>query len=251
MLGIGKGRKLPTVLLIDDDMVSREVMATVLTMSGYTIHTAVRGDEAFSILDSATCIPEVILMDVQMPGVNGAALIRELRARSHALLFAISGSDAPPEVLQLADGFLMKPFGPEAVLKLLDQHLPETHPDPPTDLPVVSASTLADFRAMMSESAMREIYAAVTADLERRFVTLEAAIARGDCAEVRRIGHSIKGGCGMAGAAEAARIGELLEAGGDNLEYSRSLLPHFQTAVANLKRMLVAEFSPQGVDPAA
>jgi len=33
----------PTVLLIDDDMVSREVMATVLTMSGYPVHTARAG----------------------------------------------------------------------------------------------------------------------------------------------------------------------------------------------------------------
>ena len=40
MLGIGASRDLPTVLIIDDDMVSREVMATVLTMTGYTIHTA-------------------------------------------------------------------------------------------------------------------------------------------------------------------------------------------------------------------
>ena len=40
MLGIGKGRRLFTILLIDDDMVSREVTATVLTMNGYTVHTA-------------------------------------------------------------------------------------------------------------------------------------------------------------------------------------------------------------------
>ena len=48
MLGIGKGRRLPTILLIDDDMVSREVVATVLTMSGYSVHTASSGGEALS-----------------------------------------------------------------------------------------------------------------------------------------------------------------------------------------------------------
>ena len=41
--------------------------------------------------------------------------------------------------------------------------------------------------------------------------TLEAAIAKGDDAEVRRIGHAIKGGCGMAGAIQAARLGALFE----------------------------------------
>ena len=39
MLEIVTRHDLPTLLLIDDDMVSREVMATVLTMSGYTVHT--------------------------------------------------------------------------------------------------------------------------------------------------------------------------------------------------------------------
>jgi HPt (histidine-containing phosphotransfer) domain-containing protein len=51
----------------------------------------------------------------------------------------------------------------------------------------------------------------VVADLGKRAQSLEAAIARGDAAEVRRIGHAIKGGCGMAGALQAARIGPYLK----------------------------------------
>ena len=43
-------QELPTVLLIDDDMVSREVMATVLTMSGYPVHTAADGGTALDVL---------------------------------------------------------------------------------------------------------------------------------------------------------------------------------------------------------
>ncbi len=82
MLGIGASRDLPTVLIIDDDMVSREVMATVLTMTGYTIHTAAQGDDAIAMLDAGTCNPEVILMDAQMPGLNGVRLVEELRART-------------------------------------------------------------------------------------------------------------------------------------------------------------------------
>jgi hypothetical protein len=53
----------------------------------------------------------------------------------------------------------------------------------------------------------------------------------------------------MAGALEAARVGELIEAGVDDLEYIRSLLPLLGTATRNLRRMLNAEFSPQGSDP--
>lgn len=246
MLGIGKARRLPTVLLIDDDMVSREVMATVLTMSGYMVHTAWNAVEALSLLDSKAVTPHMILMDIQIPGMNGSELVRELRARSNGLLYAISGSEIPPELQQQVDGFLLKPFGPEALEKLIDKDVPMARPVPPAGLDAINSKTLADFRGMMSEKAVREIYVAVAADLERRYAALESAIERGDRVEIRRTGHSIKGGCGMAGAVEVAHIGELFESGGDDLEYSRSLLPHFQTAIGNLKRMLDAEFSQQG-----
>ena len=76
MLGIGASRDLPTVLIIDDDMVSREVMATVLTMTGYSIHTAAQGAEAIALLESGACTPGVILMDTQMPGLNGVGSSR-------------------------------------------------------------------------------------------------------------------------------------------------------------------------------
>lgn len=245
MLGIGKARRLPTVLLIDDDLVSREVMATVLTMSGYTVHTASSGSEALSLLDSKAVTPHLMLMDIQIPGLSGSELVDELRSRSDGLLYAISGSELAPEMLQKVDGFLLKPFGPEALEKLIDKDVPMVRPAPPAGLAAINPKTLADFRGMMSEKAVREIYAAVAADLERRYAALETAIDRADRVEIRRIGHSIKGGCGMAGAMEAAHVGELLESGGDDLEYSRLLLPHFQTAIGNLKRMLNAEFTEQ------
>jgi len=102
----------------------------------------------------------------------------------------------------------------------------------------------------MSESAVREIFTAVVNDLEKRHALLKAAIRKGDSAEVRRLGHAIKGGCSMAGAAQAARVGQLFETRGDDLEYSRSLLTHLRAATENLKRMLEAELSPKEIDPA-
>jgi CheY-like chemotaxis protein/HPt (histidine-containing phosphotransfer) domain-containing protein len=249
MLGTAADRMLPTVLLIDDDLVSREVIATVLTMSGYTVHTAENGPDSLAMLDSRTCAPEVILMDTQMPGLNGVALIKEIRARSKAFLYAISGSDAPPEVAESADGFLMKPFGPDAIQNALRRHATLPDPSPAMDAPVVNPATMAQLRSIMSESGVREIFAAIVSDLEKRHALLVTAIEQKDSAEVRRIGHTIKGGCGMAGALQARRVGELLENRGDDLEYSGSLLKELQTATLNLKRMLDAELSVKR-DPA-
>lgn len=246
MIGLTTDQNLPTLLVIDDDLVSREVMATMLTLGGFPVHTAKNGDESLALLDGGTCAPEVILMDTQMPGLSGVPLIEQLRIRSKAMLFAISASEPPAQVRTAVDGFLMKPFGPEELQLALRHQAPVHEPVPLPDGPVINLTTLTQLRGLMPESGVREIFAAVVTDLKSRHALLEAAIARGDSGEVRRIGHAIKGGCSMAGALQAARVGELLETRGDDLEYSRSVLPHLQAAAANLKRMLDAELSPPG-----
>ena len=248
---------LPLVLLIDDDLVSREVTATVLTMNGYTVHTAEDGAAALVLLSAAEdrpqairpepLRPDVILMDSQMPGLSGTQLIGELRARSSAHIYVVSGSNPPPELTAAADGFLLKPFSADAFRKLLEGGKPETVATPldPNE-PVVSAEVLAQFRMLMPETAVRQVYQAVVTDLGRRVEALAAAIARGDGAEVRRIGHAIKGGCGMAGALQAARLGALLESwdnqSGDNqLDNSAALLSDLRAAARRLQNMLDAE----------
>ena len=244
MLGIGLNRNLPAVLLIDDDMISREVIATLLTLNGYTLHTAEDGAKAIELLGSATCAPQVILTDVQMQGLSGVDLVKELRSRSKALIYIISGSDPPQELKNAADGFLLKPFGPEALQKLLDGG---TRMPIETEMafkePVISAETLAQFRQLMPEATVRDVYTTVLTDLEKRLEALEKAIAAGDAAEVRKIGHTIKGGCGMAGAKQAARLGALLEAESDQLSNSDSIRLELHIAAENLKRMLKVEFS--------
>lgn len=215
-------RNFPPVLLIDDDMVSREVMATVLTMSGFNVHTAAGGAAALELLASKQCVPGVILMDAQMPGLSGIKLIKALRARTGARVYAISASDAPDDVSDASDGFLLKPLEPGALHRLLEEdaaQLGREHrstdasPSLVSDEPVVHAETLAQLRQIMPDAAVRQIYSAIVADLAKRLPLLQRAIANGDSAEIRRIGHAIKGGCGMAGARQAARLGEVLESG--------------------------------------
>ena len=253
---------LPLVLLIDDDMVSREVTATVLTMNGYTVHTAENGAAALVLLTGADdrpqaikpepLRPDVILMDSQMPGLNGTQLIGELRARSQARIYVVSGSNPLPELTEAAEGFLLKPFSAEAFRKLLEGGKPEaavSRFDP--NEPVVNLEILAQLRKLMPEPAVRQVYQAVVTDLGRRIDVLADALARGDLAEVRRIGHAIKGGCGMAGAVELARLGALLESGanrsevnqpGDNqLDNGAALLRDLRVATRRLQNMLDAE----------
>jgi CheY-like chemotaxis protein len=247
MLDLASERELPTVLLIDDDLVSREVTATLLTMNGYAVHTAESGAASLTMLAAGLCHPGVILVDAQMPGISGVELIKELRSTCRdARIYIISGSSPAPEIVSAADGLLLKPFDSEAVSKLLqgEQRTARSYLDP--DDPVVNREVLSRFRQMMPESAVREIYSATAADLTRRIEALNKAIARRDSDEIHRIGHAIKGGCGMAGAVQAARLGAMLEtapsATEDNhLDNSKALLRDLRAAARALRRMLDAE----------
>ena len=277
MLDFDNQRDLPAVLLIDDDLVSREVMATILTLDGYSVHTAAGGDASLELLAGGECAPGVILVDVQMPGLSGNELIQALRAHSQAKIFAVSASRPPDEVAAAVDGVLLKPLGPDALTKLLHQERADEEAssassreagDPsqvtkrngsgnksapgalscidPAD-PVISPETLAQLRDMMPDSAVRQIFSAIVADLATRVKALEIAIAKDDAKEVRRIGHAIKGGCGMAGALQIARLGAFLESGalesnGNHLDNSTVVLNDLRTAALNLKSMLDAEF---------
>jgi CheY-like chemotaxis protein len=255
MPGLSKEQKPPTVLLIDDDQVSREVAAALLSSNGYSVRTAENGAAALEMLGAAEFEPDGILMDVHMPGLKTTPLIAKLRDRSKAKIIAMSGSKPRVKDVPGADGFLLKPFAAKAVTALLKgETCSQTAPRPRRDdAPVISAETLAKLRKLMPESAVREIYQTVVSDLERRICAVETAIAGGDAAEVSRIGHAIKGSCGMAGALEASRVGALLEAAAKGTARrqksnewgnSTSLGLELRTAVRNLKAMIEGDLLP-------
>jgi len=260
------GNKTPgtTLLLIDDDEVSREIVATLLGLGGYRVQTADCGDAALELLAAA---PAVILLDAQMPGLSGLPLIEALRAGTTAKIFVISASEPRDDLRAAADGFLLKPFGPEELTKLLKElekqsageedretaSQPEAPIAPESSEPVISPETLAQLQAIMPPAAIREIFTAVAEDLDRRLIALNAARAANDAAELRRIGHAIKGGCVMAGAVQIARIAARIEAGAleteavalpgrNHLDNGSHLLADLRRAACNLRSMLEMDF---------
>lgn len=105
------------VLIIDDDIMSREVLTVLLSTAGSQVDTAVSGEDALSALSNTSSFPKVVLADVQMPGISGPELASALRnaCPPETLLLAMSGSQPSPESVALFDGFLLKPFQPEAL----------------------------------------------------------------------------------------------------------------------------------------
>lgn len=242
------------VLLIDDDAISREVLAMTLEIHGFRVDSAESGEQALSMIEKSASapgaiLPDAILMDTQMPGLSGIRLIRALRQAATAPIVAISGSEVSDEIHQATDGFLLKPVSPESVVALLrapatqatgEPRLREnTNPNSADDtVPFLDLSILKKLKAMMPPAAVQEIYVALATDMEARLVPLSSAIDAGDAVEVARIAHIIKGGCVMVGLFLAAEAAASLESSNASETWPKQLLQlHF--ALSKLQSILV------------
>ncbi|HEY4009269.1 MAG TPA: response regulator, partial [Acidobacteriaceae bacterium] len=68
------------VLIVDDDAVMGELLDALLTLEGYRVTRALSGDEALEVVYRGESKPEVILCDMQMPGIGGGELAAALLA---------------------------------------------------------------------------------------------------------------------------------------------------------------------------
>lgn len=109
------------ILVVDDEPQIRRVMRTSLTAQGYVIVDAKSGEEALEKLRSER--PELILLDMNMPGMSGLAACRELRAGSDvAIIMLTVRSSEADKVAALdagADDYVTKPFSmPELLARI-------------------------------------------------------------------------------------------------------------------------------------
>jgi two-component system, OmpR family, KDP operon response regulator KdpE len=108
----------PTILAIDDEPQVLEALAAILEGRGYRLRTAPNG--AMGLDAIAQERPDVVLLDLVMPGLSGTEVCRRLRAFSRVPILVLSAlSDEPQKVKALdagADDYIAKPFGVEELL---------------------------------------------------------------------------------------------------------------------------------------
>lgn len=108
-----------TVLVVEDDLVARKFICTTLRKTGCKVIEAVTGEEALELFGLNR--PQVVLVDLGLPGMDGFELCIEMRRRGEdlAILILTGRGDDSDKVLGLdlgADDYLVKPFGPEVLL---------------------------------------------------------------------------------------------------------------------------------------
>jgi CheY-like chemotaxis protein len=111
---------LQRILVVDDSEPIRMLLADVLPPMGYTVTTACDGPTAMEEL--GRCEPQVVLMDIEMPGLDGCEVCRRIkshpRTRSIPVMLVSGHPDTSDRAASAgADAFLQKPFQIDDLLK--------------------------------------------------------------------------------------------------------------------------------------
>ena len=117
----------PLVLVVDDDPRLREYVRVNLEMEGYTVREASGAEEALDAIDDQA--PELVLLDVVMPGVDGWQMLQRMQERHGSIpviMFSGKIDEATAgEATRLgAEGFIGKPFDPQQLVERAKQLVP-------------------------------------------------------------------------------------------------------------------------------
>ena len=117
------------ILVVEDQDDNRRIVRDLLTAHGYELLEAVTGIEGVAMAQAH--VPDLILMDIQLPGLDGYEATRRIKAdpalRHIPLIavtsYALSGDEAIARAAG-CDGYVAKPVSPRHLLAIIKQHLP-------------------------------------------------------------------------------------------------------------------------------
>ena len=102
----------PEILIVEDDKAIKNLISTTLEMEGYRYHTAENGAQA--ILSAATQQPDIMLLDLGLPDMDGVQVIAKVRTWSQMPIIVISARSEDRDKIEAldagADDYLTKPF---------------------------------------------------------------------------------------------------------------------------------------------
>ncbi len=115
------GDPAPTVLLIEDDAQIRRFLRATLPAHGYALHESTGGEDG--LVQAASRTPDVVLLDLGLPDLDGLEVIRRLRGWSKVPVVVLSARGMERDKVAAldagADDYLTKPFGVEELLARL------------------------------------------------------------------------------------------------------------------------------------
>jgi two-component system KDP operon response regulator KdpE len=119
-----------TILVVDDEPQIRRVMLTTLTSHGYSVIEAASGEEALGKIRTER--PDLILLDVNMPGISGLETCAEIRTSSDVPIIMLTIRNSERDKVEAldagADDYVVKPFGVQELMARIRAALRRSSP---------------------------------------------------------------------------------------------------------------------------
>ncbi len=227
------------LLVVDDNPMNRHTLAAILSRSGYTTDIAHNGREAIDMVQAKKY--SLLLVDIQMPEMNGYQLTERIRAilpsKPHLPIIALS-ANAMKSDLELAatagmDNYIIKPIKPEQLLALIKEYLPMAESEETTDSVVIIIPEVYppfdeigfrerfDHDRILADEMLNAFFEEYVRDID----AIEQAIVAQDAAGIVSSAHFFKGSCLYVGASRLVWLCQLVmrEAGEHNIDYLKGV----------------------------
>ena len=251
-------RGVTRILLAEDNITNQQVALGILKKLGLTADAVANGAEAIRALE---IIPyDLVLMDVQMPEMDGLEATRNIRdpqsaVLNHAIPIIAMTAHAMQGDLERCmeagmNDYLTKPVDPQALSEALDKWLPkETAPVAPERTALISAKKLEapvfDRAGMMArmmddEVLAKEVVEAFLNDIPRQIGTLQGCLEAGDAPGAERQAHTIKGASANVGGEALRAVAFEMEkaARAGDLEAANVRMAELKTQFEKLKQAM-------------
>ena len=229
-----KSKRELEILLVEDKPMNRKLAEVLLKKKGWKVTTANSGRHALEILDSRTF--DLVLMDIQMPELDGFNATRLIRAREReageytpiiAMTAHAMHGDEKKYLDAGMDGYVFKPVEPEELYRVVEQFAnlsegnagktsSETKPGFPTTRKNAAAAIPPDAPAMLKKlhgdkDLLSELISLFLKDGKKDIRQLRERLLLSDCENAAFIAHGLKGELGNLGLMRGCNIAGELE----------------------------------------
>ena len=221
------------VLLVEDNAINQKVARALLERAGHRVDVAAQGAEALARLETERY--DIVLMDIQMPVMDGLEATRLIRARDDdkarlpiVAMTANAMEGAREEYLAAGmDDYISKPIEARLMLDLVDRLTSGDRPTPvvaptpakprkpkakPSDLPVLDATHLDSIRQVMTPGEFVDLIGAFIDGATDRLAKIERLAGTSDFPSILREAHDMVSTAGNFGARRVERTARQLEA---------------------------------------
>jgi DNA-binding response OmpR family regulator len=145
----------PKILLVDDEEAITSNLSQILVRSGFEVIVAEDGEQGLRLVESQA--PDLVVLDILMPRLNGRQMLRTLRRQGNwtPVILLTQVGDAPERTMALSEGaddYLNKPFDPYELIARIQAVLRRVQPGLP---PLSSARRIGDDRLVLDRTSRR------------------------------------------------------------------------------------------------